>query len=93
MRALLAPGRADPRHVRQRWLVRHGGAATEDARRAVVKLLVDAARQTSVERRILPWADIPIELGGKDVPLAVFEGDDPSQVRLAPAPRPLAAVD
>ena len=53
MRALLAPGRADPRRVRQRWLVRHGGAATEDARRAVVKLLVDAARQTSVERRIL----------------------------------------
>ena len=55
--------------------------------------LVDAARQTSVERRILPWADIPIELGGEDVPLAVFEGDDPSQVRLAPAPRPPAAVD
>jgi predicted amidohydrolase len=71
----------DPSEVAERWLLRNGGGIdTADARRAVVKLLVDAARQTSVDHRIAPWAEIPIELGGVDAPLPVFEGDVPLEV-------------
>ena len=73
----------NPSEVASRWLVRNGnggGTGTTDARRAVVKLLVDAARQTSVDHRIAPWAEIPIELGGVDAPLPVFESDVPLEV-------------
>lgn len=47
---------------------------------AVAKLLVDAARQTHVDDRIVPWATIPIVLGGVDAPLPVFESDTPLEV-------------
>lgn len=49
-------------------------------RKAVTKLLVDAARKTRVDDRILPWATIPIVLGGVDAPLPVFEDDNPVEV-------------
>lgn len=50
------------------------------ARKAVLKLLVDAARQTNVDNRIASWATIPIVLGGVDAPLPVFESDNPQEV-------------
>ncbi len=50
------------------------------ARKAVTKLLVDAARQMRVDDRIVPWTSIPIVLGGEDAPLPVFESDTPLEV-------------
>lgn len=69
----------------QRWLARNGGGTPTGevhvaARKAVTKLLVDAARQTGVDDRIVPWASIPIVLGGVDAPLPVFESDSPLEV-------------
>jgi hypothetical protein len=50
------------------------------SRKAVTKLLVDAARQTRVDDRIVPWATIPIVLGGVDAPLPIFQDDTPVEV-------------
>ena len=49
----------------------------------MVKLLVDAARQTNVDGRIVPWATIPIELAGVDAPLPVFESDADEALEVA----------
>jgi hypothetical protein len=69
----------------QRWLARNGGDTPVGdghvaARKAVTKLLVDAARQMRVDDRIVPWTSIPIVLGGEDAPLPVFESDTPLEV-------------